>query len=325
MGIPRGTARLLLEEAKRRPFGGSILQLGRSSVYLTQGELARWAGRHGVELAPVPEVSLSHDPRLAAQGCLSDESFFRQLGFDRVSACDVSDWEGADVLADLNRPIPEELEGRFDVVFETGTSVQIFDLPRVLDNLHRFLKPGGRVIHAAVPSNNHVDLGFYMVSPTLFADFYEANRYRLEYEYLCVYSPYWQRGRLHTGPWKVYRYTPGCLDHLSYGRYGGLQTAVFAVATKTEGSTGDAVPQLGQYRASWEAYRERSEAGEEVAAGELAGSRESGGFGARLRRLGDRWLDAHPALARTYLPVKRARERLRRLLPPKMPPLVAKL
>lgn len=323
MGIPRGTARLLLEEAKRRPFGGTVLQLGRSSVYFTQAELQGWARRHDFALRPVPEVTLSHDPRLARQGCLSDESFFRQLGFDRVSACDVSDWEGADVLVDLNRPIPAELEGRFDVIVDPGTILQIFHLPRVLENLHRFLAPGGRIVHAAVPSNNHMDLGFYMVSPTLFADFYEVNRYRLEYEYLCVYEPYWQRGRLHTGPWKVYRYTPGCLDHLSFGRYGGLQTAVFAVATRTEESTGDAVPQLGQYRQSWEAFSEKAAAGEEAAAGELVRD-EGGGLGARLRHAADRWFDEHPALNRAYLPLKRTKEALRRKLPPKLPPLVAK-
>lgn len=323
MGIPRGTARLLLEEAKRRPFAGTVLQLGRSSVYFTQAELEGWARRHAFELRPVPEVTLSHDPRLARQGCLSDEAFFRQLGFDRVSACDVSDWEGADVLVDLNRPIPAELEGRFDAIVDPGTILQIFDLPRVLENLHRFLAPGGRIVHAAVPSNNHIDLGFYMVSPTLFADFYEANRYRLEYEYLCVYEPYWQRGRLHTGPWKVYRYTPGCLDHLSFGRYGGLQTAVFAVATKTAESTGDAIPQLGQYRQSWEAYRRKSAAGEEAAAGELDGEPD-GGLARRLRGAADLWFDRHPAWNRAYLPVKRAKEALRRRLPPRMPPRVAK-
>ena len=177
MGIPRGTARLLLEEAKRRPFSGSLLQLGRSSVYFTQEELERWAGLHGVELSPVDEVSLSHDPRLARQGCLSDESLFRQLGFDRVHACDISDWEGADVIVDLNRPVPEEHAGRFDAVLDPGTTIQIFDLPRVLGNLHRFLAPEGRVIHAAVPSNNHMDLGFYMACPTLFWDFWGANGY----------------------------------------------------------------------------------------------------------------------------------------------------
>ncbi len=324
MGIPRGTARLLLEEAKRRPFSGTLLQLGRSSVYFTQGDLERWARRHGVALAPVEKLELSHDPRLARQGCLSDVSFFRQLGFERVEACDISDWEGAQHIVDLNRPIPDELAGRFDAVLDPGTILQIFDLPQVLENLHRFLAPDGRIVHAAVPSNNHIDLGFYMVSPTLFADFYQANRYLLEYEYLCVYSPYWQRGRLHTGPWKVYRYTPGCLDHLSFGRYGGLQTAVFAVATKTPESTGDATPQLGQYRESWESFRERSGAGDaEAAAGELRRA-EEGGLGARLARRAERWFDAHPAGGRAYLPVKRAKEALRRKLPPKLPPLVAK-
>lgn len=320
MGIPRGTARLLLEESKRRAFGGTLLQLGRSSVYFTQRELERWAGRHGVELAPVDRITLSHDPRLARQGCLSDESFFRQLGFDRVSACDISSWEGADVLVDLNRPIPRELHGRFDAVLDPGTILQIFDLPQVLENLHAFLAPGGRVIHAAVPSNNHIDLGFYMVSPTLFADFYEANRWSLEYEYLCTYSPYWHRGRLHTGPWRVHRYTPGCLDALSFGRYGGLQTAVFAVATRTAEATGDAVPQLGQYRQRWRDFEARTEAGEEAAAGES--SAEAGGSG--LRRAVDGWFDAHPAWSRAYLPLKRAKERLVRWLPPRLPPLVAK-
>lgn len=322
MGIPRGTVRLLLEEAKRRPFGGTVLQLGRSSVYFTQGDLEGWAALHGFELAPPSEdgadVTLSHDPRLARQGCLSDESLFRQLGFDRVMACDISDWEGAEVIVDLNRPIPEEHEGRFDVILDPGTILQVFHLPQVLDNLHRFLAPGGRIVHAAVPSNNHMDLGFYMISPTLFADFYEANGYDLAYEYLCVYAPYWQRGRLHTGPWKVYEYTPGSLDHLSFGRYGGQQTAIFAVAEKREGSTGDVIPQLGQYRQSWELYEERAGAGEEAAAGEL----RSGGE--RLRGAVDRWFDEHPGWNRAYLPVKRVKEGLRRKLPVRMPPLVAK-
>ena len=318
MGIPRGTARLLLEEAKRRPFGGTVLQLGRSSVYFGQRDLERWAARHDFALRPVPEVTLSHDPRLARQGCLSDESFFRQLGFDRVMACDISDWEGAEVIVDLNRPIPEEHHGRFDAIVDPGTILQVFHLPRVLENLHRFLAPGGRIVHAAVPSNNHMDLGFYMISPTLFADFYEANRYDLAYEYLCVYAPYWQRGRLHTGPWKVYEYTPGCLDHLSFGRYGGQQTAIFAVAERREDSTGDAVPQLGQYRQSWEVYRERAEAGREAAAGELASP------GAGVREAVDSFFDRHPGWNRAYLPVKRVKEGLRRKLPPKMPPLVAK-
>ncbi len=317
MGIPRGTARLLLEEGKREPFHGTVLQLGRSSVYFTMGELAGWARRHGVDLKPVESIELSHDPRLAEQHCLGDETFFEMLGFDRVESCDISDWEGAHHIHDLNRPIPEELEERFDAVLDPGTILQVFHQPNLLENLHRLVKVGGRIIHAAVPSNNHVDLGFYMFSPTYFHDFYSANGYRIEYEYLCQYYPYWHRGRLYSAPWKIYRYEPGCLDHLSYGRFGGKQVAIFMVATKTEASSGSVVPQLGQFVRSWQEFEEKRDDPQAVA-GETHRDHRT------LEAFVERQFAAHPALSRAYLPVKRFREWLRRLLPRRMPPLVAR-
>ena len=119
MGIPAGISRVLIEEAKARPFAGSVLQLGRSTVYFTEDDLRRWSREQGYVLAE-PEAEegeslLSHDPRLAAQGCLSDRRFFRLLGLDHVESCDISDWEGAEHIVDLNRPVTEELEGRFGV------------------------------------------------------------------------------------------------------------------------------------------------------------------------------------------------------------------
>lgn len=331
MGIPRGTARLLLEEHRRRPFSGSLLQLGRSTVYFTGAELEEWAGLHDVELAPVDEEGLSHDPRLARQGCLDDVTLYRRLGFDTVEASDVSDWEGADHILDLNRPLDEQglahLAGRYDVVLDPGTLVQVFHVPNVLANIHRLVAPGGRVVHAAIPSNNHVDLGFYMVSPTLFADFYGANGWQVDSVYLCVYRPWWHRGRLHSDAWKVYRYTTGALDHLSFGRFGGRQAAVFAVATKSEGATGDVVPVLGQYAESWKLYEaaRSGEAGEraEIAAGQREVEGDGPGGGGLARRA-ERFLERHPRLDRAYLPVKRIKERLVRRLPQRMPPLVGR-
>jgi hypothetical protein len=320
MGIPRGSARLLLEERRREPFTGTVLQLGRSSVYFTRRELERWARWHRVTLAAGVPTRLSHDPRLADQGCIDDATFFELLGFSSVESCDIAEWEGATHLVDLNRPIPAALEGRADVVFETGTSIQIFDLPQVLENVHRFLKPGGRAIHAAVPSNNHIDLGFYMASPTLFADYYAANGYRLDSLLLCQYFPYWHRGRLYSAPWKIYRYTPGCLDHLSYGRFGGRQVGIFVVATRLEGATGDVAPQLGQYRKSWQHFAVGEAGG---SAGELPPAPTEAGGGA-LRRSLERRLTTSRWLDGLWLPLKRVKERLSRLRPPRLPPVVAR-
>lgn len=307
MGITRGSARLLLEEAKRRPFTGSVLELGKMFVFFDRDDLAGWAAKHQFEMAPNIEVARSHEPMLAAHGCMDDTSFFRLLGFDQVTSLDAAAWEGADVVADLNLPIPEDLHGRFDVVFEGGTLQSVFDVPRAFANIHAALRPGGRVIHAMTPSNNQIDLGFYMFSPTLFADYYEANGWKVETLLLCQHMLYWVAGRVETGPWDVYRYEPGCLDDLSYGRYGGKQTSVFCVATKTEESTTNAVPQQSYYRRLWDEDADARQA--ELAARAAKIAKHRWWYGSAL-----------------YDRYKRLTERLRRgLLPRPMPPRVARL
>ncbi len=247
MGIPRGTARLLLDEARERPFSGSLLELGRMAVYATREEVEDWARQQATPLAPVSGLELSHQPELAAAGCLDDKSFFRLLGCERVESADVSAWEGADHILDLNLPVPGELRGRFDTVFEAGTIQHVFDLPQVFANLHALLRDGGRVIHGMAPSTNHVDHGFYMFSPTLFHDFYAANGWRIEAEFFFEFFPYWFRGRFHSTPWKIRRYTPGCLDHLAYGGFGARQVGLFFVATKVPGATAERIPQQSYF------------------------------------------------------------------------------
>ena len=93
------------------------------------------------------------------------------------------------------------------------------------------------------------------------------------------------------------------------------------VAVKTAESTGSIVPQLGQFVRSWKEFEERRDDPEAVA-GELHASSPT--WKARLAERAERWLLAHPAAARGWRPVKRVRERLRRLLPSKMPPLVGR-
>lgn len=316
MGIPRGVARLLLDEYRRRRFGGALLQLGRSTVYFNLPTLQRWAALHGVALTPVESPRLSHDHCLAQQGCIDDRTLFRALGFETVESCDISDWEGADHRLDLNQPIPPAMHGRYDVVLDLGTSVQVFHLPNVLRGIFDLLPVGGRVIHAAVPSNNHIDLGFVMPSPTFFYDYYRANGFTIESFYLCEYVPYWHLGCFCSAPWRIYDYEPGSLDHLSHGIYGGAQAGIFLVATKTPASRGDVMPNLSFYERAWQAFATRQDDG--VSAGELPQE----GLAARFESL---QLE-HPLLANLYRPLKRFKERILRrlLLPRRMPRLVAR-
>lgn len=255
MGVPRGVARLLLEEAKTRTFRGSLLQIGRSSIFFREDELRGWAKEQGVRLTAGVEIELSHDARLARHGCLSDRTFFRLLGFDEVVALDISPWEGTEILHDFNRPVPCDLEGRYDAVFEAGTIQHLFDIPTALENMFRLLRPGGLAIHGMTTSSNHVDHGFYMFSPTLFHDFYAANRWAIGREYFFEFTPVWIDGCFRSRRWTIYRYEPGCLDHLSYGGFGRRQVGLFVVATKTAESTGDRIPQQGWFDRHWSRTR----------------------------------------------------------------------
>jgi len=301
MGIPRGTARLLLDEARVRPFSGNLLELGRMSVYFSRAELAGWAREQRTTLAQAGDLALSHQPELAALGCLDDRSFFRLLGCERIESADLSDWEGADQILDLNLPVPPGLRGRFDTVFEAGTIQHLFDLPQLFANLHALLKEGGRVIHGMAPSTNHVDHGFYMFSPTLFHDYYTANGWRIEAEYFFEFFPFWFRGRFHSNRWKIRRYTPGCLDALAYGGFGARQVGLFVVATKVPGATAERIPQQSYFQRFHEGMGTLS-----VASGT---ARSSAG-----RRAG-------PVPVLPLLLLKQWKQRLTRLRPRRLPPV----
>lgn len=308
MGIPRGVGRLLLDEARERPFSGTLLLLSRMTVYFTLGELRAWAKNQGVRLHEV-EPRPSHVPNLAAIGCIDDVTLFRALGFSEVKSLDFSSWEGADYIADLNLPLPDELHGRFDAVFEAGTIQHVFHLPQVLTNIHALLKDGGRALHGMATCTNHVDHGFYMFSPTLFHDFYSENGWRIDDAFFYEFAPYWHRHRFESAPWKIYRYTPGCLDDLAYGGMGAAQMALFFAVTKTAGARADVIPQQSYFRRFWpEAEVEH----EKAAATTPAVSRE------RLEGPGYGAFDGPILLA------KRFRAWLRRRLPRRLPPLHAR-
>ena len=311
MGVPRGTIRLLFDEAKRKPFSGSVLQLGRMAIFGSDKQVCRWARERGVEPAPVAEPALSHDPHLAHVHCTDDQTFFRRLGFSEVHALDVSDWEKADLIWDLNRPVPEEWHGRYDCVFESGTIQHVFHLPNVLANMHNLLKPGGRIVHGQAPSHNHVDHGFYMFSPTLFWDFWTANGYSIEAAYWFEMEPFFFLKKFVSPAWRIRRYTPGSLDRVSYGGFGRRQVALFFVATKGPAATADVIPQQSYYQRFWSTEAE-THMDEKAVRGLSQSARWVERFEANLRkgtlrgRLWYRW--------------KKLRSWLVHRLPPRLPP-----
>jgi hypothetical protein len=98
------------------------------------------------------------------------------LGFLKTDSIDYFPNEKPTHVLDLNRPIPQELRNRYDLVVDGGTSEHCFDIKEVLSNSVRLLKSGGRILHM-VPISGSINHGFYQFSPILFYEFYSANNF----------------------------------------------------------------------------------------------------------------------------------------------------
>jgi hypothetical protein len=59
--------------------------------------------------------------RLLATSTEYSEEFFVLLGAKEIFSIDVSDFEGANILHDMNQPLPHSLISSFDVVLDGGT------------------------------------------------------------------------------------------------------------------------------------------------------------------------------------------------------------
>jgi hypothetical protein len=147
MGIDSYANDLLKQEAEVRPFSGDLLTLGVQRVLLPSGQV-------------------------------NDVEYFKGMGFSDVKRMDISGYEGADYIEDLNERKVFETYLSFDCIFDGGTLEHVFDFPAALVNIFRHLKIGGRIIHQ-LPINNYCDHGFWQVSPRLLKAYYEANNFEV--------------------------------------------------------------------------------------------------------------------------------------------------
>jgi len=151
MGIDIHSAKFLRSEVKRGLALGQMLTLGHQAVYM-DGEAYR---------ALIKSLGISGQETVFA------DDFFRGLGAKSVDVMDASNYEGADVLHDLNEPVSRELFEKYDCVFDGGALEHVFNLPQALKNCMEMVKVGGHFVTIA-PANAFCGHGFYQFSPEMF-------------------------------------------------------------------------------------------------------------------------------------------------------------
>jgi hypothetical protein len=186
MGLTRYTVDAIGREHRYRSISGDVLFIGRQATYLSPSGLAETLRAHGHVVDPSAiEIDRTTINRIPSYGeIVTDRSIFRALGIDSVKALDTSPYEGAEVVHNLNEPIPDSLRESADFIVDGSTLDNVFDAAMALRNLAAMLKPGGRslTINAWSPR----DGSYQLCSPSWYFDFFVTNGFADCKTYVCV-------------------------------------------------------------------------------------------------------------------------------------------
>jgi SAM-dependent methyltransferase len=228
MGVDRRALEALLYLSRHHNFDRTAM-IGRHGMPLKPRTLKRIFGLHGYQLT-------EEDTRKICSAKYA-EPLLKYLGATSVDSVDASDYQDANLIADLSKPVPPEWLGRFDTVIDAGTIEHIYNFPQAVENCLGMLKPGGFYM-CLTCGNSYSGHGFYQISPELWFSLFSSNHFADIEVFLVPTRP--------EPPWfKV------ADPHAIKGRVeviNGEQTFVLAFARKTDRTPRSLVqPQQSDY------------------------------------------------------------------------------
>jgi len=188
------------------------------------------------------ENGISSKGLLDKNAVYADE-FFKCLGAETLDSLDITPHEGATVVHDMNYPVPEELKGRYDFLYDGGSIEHVFNLPTALKNCMEVLRVGGSLV-ITTAANNLFGHGLFQISADLFwTVFHPSNGFEVQIMLLYSISPY---GRWYaiSNP-EVIRSRVELISHVP------MLIAVHATKTAEKHVFGEAFPQQSDYSGSW--------------------------------------------------------------------------
>jgi hypothetical protein len=261
MGLGYHMVEALIRESQHRPIEGDVILIGRQTTVFTAQSILGLLREHGVDVEHLTEADIEIDRNtinrqlvFADQDLISDAALFRLLDVPKVLALDHSDYEGAEIIHDLNTPIPERLRECADFIVDGSTLDNVFDPAMVISNFAAMLRPGGRLITTNMYSNYYEP--YVILPPLWYLDYFVYNAFA-DCKVYIVLSAEDVQSRVPDNAFTI------DLDALlTPGRRVGAFTAPGIMATivmaeKAVASTSNLKPAQQHYRSAsdWKSYR----------------------------------------------------------------------
>ena len=178
VGIAPYVAEAIIREHKYRAIRGDVLLLGRQTMQFSPQHAADMIKAVGLVPAVLSDDDSVIDRRTwkaEGQRYIRDDAFFRLLGVPAISAVDHSRYEGAEIIHDLNKPIPSDMENSADFILDGSTLDNLFSPATAIQSVARMLRPGGRFL--SVNSQSFDSDSYSLTNPYWFLDFFIVNRF----------------------------------------------------------------------------------------------------------------------------------------------------
>jgi hypothetical protein len=180
MAITANDVKLLVYSKKLGVSFENSLMLGRLQFYATKEDVSFYAKKYNGGLKSVDGFSFEDK---------YSEPLFKYLGAATVDSLDYSNYEGATIIHDLNKPFPENLNQKFTAIVDGGTIEHVFNFPVAIASCMKALKPGGHYI-GMTPANNLMGHGLYQFSPDLYYRVLsEENGFRIKKMFIWAAHP----------------------------------------------------------------------------------------------------------------------------------------
>jgi SAM-dependent methyltransferase len=244
MGITTHMFRAILREHKYAAYKDKGLLLGRQSIFFDEAKMKEIAYEENV---PLKKLKLKEDVETRSGGGVLDFDLFNSFTDMNVEALDVTDYEGANIIHDMNKPIPSHLHNQFDFLYNGSCMDNLFNPSQFLQNCTNLLKPGGRFI--SIEHGSSFPGGYLFYSPDWFLDFFALNNFKdavvFVADFLGSKSPHHIES-----PWFLWNWNPlyhgQAIEHSMHNN--PSNRLILVIAEKGDGDDVLLQPVQGQYR-----------------------------------------------------------------------------